>query len=426
MNLRVKRLSISIMAATLISSTFAAVEAPFEVGTWGNFCKGAVSHTFDDYAQSGTGQVVDQGQKAFDDKGFRMTIFTLSGSNPNWSKLKAAFEKGHEIGSHTVTHNSSDNEFENSWKSIRQNVPGEKCVSVAYPNCQQNNANTFNFYIAGRNCNASINPKTPSNFAQINSKMFGRGSCNCPNDEASLNSFADQAANGNGWAVYCHHGIGSDNHSWAITSLDEMKKHLDYLDKNRDKIWVETFGNVARYIKERDAVSIEVKSSSDKKIVISVKDNLPDSIYNYPLSIRRPLPDGWLTAIVAQNGEPVDDTIVTINSKSYVMFKAVPDGGDVEIFQDPTYIKGSRGKSLVSSASPVKFHKRTIEIDPSYFSGSEMTVELFDLKGKVVGRYNLRAGQASITLSKRNVSASALIANISDGNTQWRGKIISQ
>ena len=40
---------------------------------------------------------------------------------------------------------------------------------------------------------------------------------------------------------------------------------------------------------------------------------------------------GVTTAVVTQKGNAVEDSIVTVNSKRYVMFKAVPDGGDVLI-----------------------------------------------------------------------------------------------
>ena len=97
-------------------------------------------------------------------------------------------------------------------------------------------------------------------------------------DVNGLNSFADEAANKNGWGVYCHHGIGSDGHSWAVTNLNAMKEHLNYLDRNRDKIWCETFGNVARYIKERDAASLTVESSEPNQIKVKLTDNLPDNL----------------------------------------------------------------------------------------------------------------------------------------------------
>jgi oligosaccharide reducing-end xylanase len=424
-----------VSAAGMIS---AAVDPAYEVGTWENFCKGAISHTFDDYGQGSLKNAAGdyEGQQAFDAKGFHSTIFVITGDANNnstaWSNLKKAAAKGHEIGSHAVTHPNSGPmnaaDCGPSQTAVRSKVPGEKCVSIAYPNCNTPGKNeVLKYYVVGRSCFAGkdgVNDKTPTDFSLIDSKMFGTCS-SCPNDASSLNSFADAAVTKNGWAVSCHHGIGSETHGWAVTNLNAMKSHLDYLDKNRDKIWIETFGNVARYIKERDAASIAVKSSDDKSITITVTDNLVDSVFNYPLSIRRALPDGWTTAAVTQKGVAVDDSIITVNSKKYVMFKAVPDGGDIVISSGAVGVIRHSSRTA-SGISPVTLQNGTIAIDAQYFSNSALTVELFDLKGKVIARQNLTAGQSSIALTGKNIGSSAFIANISGGNTKWTGKFIPQ
>jgi oligosaccharide reducing-end xylanase len=404
------------MSSALVFSSFAAAEEPFEIGTWGNFCKGAISHTFDDYPTSSTNQQVASGQAAFDEKGFHMTLFVLPSAcnDGNWNSLKAAFAKGHEIASHNNEHNSNADGLKPSQNAIRSKVPGEMCVSIAYPNCNTpGDKEVLKTYIAGRNCNGQVNPKTPDNFAQIGSKMFGSGSCGCPNDANGLNSFANQAANNNGWAVYCHHGIGNDGHSWAVTNLNAMKEHLNYLDQNRNKIWCETFGNVARYIKERDAASLTVESSDEQKIIVKLTDNLPDSIFNYPLSIRCPLPDGWTDIKVTQNGEEVEDTILKVDSKDYIMFKAVPDGGEI-IVQRRTMVRDLASAS--AARKTILLNKSGLSIDAGQFSGSNITVSLFDLRGKLFGRYSLNRSSSRLTIPVSALTSSAFVVKVTDGN----------
>lgn len=149
---RFTALSLLLSSAVTISVT-AEVETPFNVCTWENNCKAAVSHTFDDNTAGQTGA----GQEAFDAKGFKMTLFTVTGSmNPNWTKLNDAFAKGHEIASHSVLHGGTmpDNECPTSQSTIREQVPGEKCITIAYPNCNIPNPQTQlkMCYIAGRVC----------------------------------------------------------------------------------------------------------------------------------------------------------------------------------------------------------------------------------------------------------------------------------
>ena len=94
---------------------------------------------------------------------------------------------------------------------------------------------------------------------------------------------------------------------------------------------METFGNVARYILERNAASVKETSSRDDRLTLQVTDNLADSIFNYPITLRRPLPANWPGAVVSQNHKPVTAQIVDVAAKKYVMFDVVPDGGDVII-----------------------------------------------------------------------------------------------
>ena len=61
-------------------------------------------------------------------------------------------------------------------------------------------------------------------------------------------------------------------------------------------------------------------------ILTNENDN---EIYNYPITIRRALPDGWSAATVKQNDKQVNATTLQTNDKKYVIFDVVPDAGDV-------------------------------------------------------------------------------------------------
>ena len=72
-----------------------------------------------------------------------------------------------------------------------------------------------------------------------------------------MNRLADNAAaSNNGWCVYLFHGIDNDG-GYSPVSTATLQGCVDYMDKNRQKFWIESFGNVIRYIRERNAVSIE-------------------------------------------------------------------------------------------------------------------------------------------------------------------------
>lgn len=96
------------------------------------------------------------------------------------------------------------------------------------------------------------------------------------------------------------------------------------------------------YIKERDRINIRSISNQINSITLSVTDNLPNSIYNVPVTIRRPLPNGWDTAYVKQNNSLLKSSIVEVDTKKYVMFDAILDKGDVLIINDGDVSEGLR------------------------------------------------------------------------------------
>lgn len=406
------QIALFVLSQTLLFSVFAAVEQPFEVGTWAHFCKGAVTHTFDDNTQGQT----TIAQPLFDAKDFHMTLFTVTGSmNPLWSNLKNAFAKGHEIASHSVTHPGTmgDAECPTSQSTIKQQIPGEMCVTIAYPNCNIPTTQTElkKCYIGGRICNGQIVNKSPADFYRIGSIISGSAGINTVD---ALNSKANDAVSQNGWCVYLHHGVGNDGHGYSNTPTAVMQGNLDYLYQNRDKIWTESFGTVIRYIKERDAVSLSIKSSDNNSIIVTITDTLPNSIFNYPLSFRRPLPANWTDPVVTQKGVTLKDTIVTVNNSKYVMFEAVPDGGDVEI--------RNQAVAVLRYDSPISGHcsvfaqrNASLVIDRQQFCSAELSVTIFSVTGKTLGHYNLANGESRIALPLAKINRSACIVTIAGG-----------
>jgi hypothetical protein len=65
------------LLGTCVIGASAAGEPSFEVGTWGNFCRGAFTHTFDDNTPNQT----KIAQPLFDARGFHITLFAITGSS---------------------------------------------------------------------------------------------------------------------------------------------------------------------------------------------------------------------------------------------------------------------------------------------------------------------------------------------------------
>ena len=110
-------------------------------------------------------------------------------------------------------------------------------------------------------------------------------------------------------------------------------------DRINKELWVETVGNITRYIKERDNSVSQIISSSNQLIEINVSDNLDDAIYNYPLSAYIKIPNTWEYVRTEQNG--IVDTLTTMETDSgrVVLAKVIPDFGNLKI--NPNYCNSS-------------------------------------------------------------------------------------
>lgn len=325
----------NVFDALLIQSKFrfAGISTPYEVGTWSGFRSAAISYTFDDNCTNQLALVVPM----FNEFDFKLTLFTVINWSPNWTGLQDAASHGHEIASHTMSHASlnslSDSlqtiELKNSQKSIDAHITGQKCVTIAYPYCMTGNSSLVSqFYFAARGCQGYVEGKTPADFMNISSMICG--TLGSVKTTADFKSKADYAANSNGWCVYLIHGIDNDG-GYSPLPSDTLRASLEYLKANAGKFWVATFGRAAKYIRERNAASVSEITVKEDSITVTVSDTLDNSYYDCPITIRRPLPQDWVSADVMQNGVAISSQVIEINSVKYLMFDVVPDNGNITL-----------------------------------------------------------------------------------------------
>jgi hypothetical protein len=329
------------------------VDPPYEVGTWPGFRQAAVSYTFDD----GCSNQFAVALPMFNAYGFKMTLFTVTGWSPDWTVLQAAAAQGHEVASHTVTHPSlsgmtlanQTTELRDSRDAIESHIPERPCLTLAYPYCVPSNlALTMQYYIAARHCQGSVEPSTPRDFYQISSIICG--SAGAVKTAGDFSARFLSTASSRGWCVFLIHGIDNDG-GYSPLSSTVLQAGLEYLSARKSTLWVATFADGVRYIRERDAVSVQESSNQGASITLQVTDPLDDVIYNLPVTLRRPLPAGWSGARVSQNGRTAAATLVTVDSLTCMMFDAVPDAGDVVLSKcpaPPVGLTASAGNATVA------------------------------------------------------------------------------
>jgi oligosaccharide reducing-end xylanase len=326
-----KKLFITLILVLSCKSFSQNGNSPYEIGTWQGFRTAAVCFTFDDNCPNQLALALPM----FDKYNFKMTFYTVIAWSPKWEELQKAADNGHEIASHTCTHPNlgtltevqQDSQLVNSLNDINAQIKGHKCLTIAYPYCVTGDKSlSSKYYIAGRGCSGQIEPATPADFMNISSFVCGTmGSIKTAQDFASE---ADTAAAVKGLLVYLIHGIDNDG-GYSPVTHENLNGALEYIKLNKAKFWESTFANIALYIKERDNSSIKELSSGDNSIKCNLTGTLDNSIYNYPITIRRQLPDNWASVSVSQSGKVLSSEIVQAGVSKYIMFDAVPNGGEI-------------------------------------------------------------------------------------------------
>lgn len=310
----------------------AQVNSNYTIARWQGFKTAAISYTWDDL----TKKQLSDALPLYNKYGFKMTFNVVINWTSDWNALNTAANNGHEVACHTVTHvklstasvSTQDTELKNAQATINSNITSTKCVTVAYPECVIGDRTTISkYFIAGRTCDGLINNYSPSDFYKIGAYICGNTGVNTPSD---LNKIANDAYSQGGWGVYLFHGINADGGYSPIES-SVLDSHLSNMNTNKDKYWVGTFGEVAKYIKERNAASLTETTITADSLQTVIADNLDNTIYTAQLTVRRAMPTGWAGARVYLGKTLINSTTSVVNNVTYVTFNIAPDKGTIYI-----------------------------------------------------------------------------------------------
>ncbi|MDR1729368.1 MAG: carbohydrate binding domain-containing protein [Prevotellaceae bacterium] len=361
------KISILCTAIVVFCTAANSYSQNYEIGTWEGFRTSAVTFTFDDNCANQFTAALP----IFDRLGYKASFYPVINWSPNWNTLKSMVANGHEVGSHSVTHGQTvtDAEMSSSKNTIEQNIPGVKCNTITYPNCNVPNpeSSVSKYFIGGRVCDGQVANTTPSNYNRIGSIICGNaGSCNSlANFQTQLNT----AKNKKGWAVFLIHEVNNGS-GYSPLQASVIESTLNYIKQNDGDFWVTTFRNAILYSKERNAATVREVSSTANEITLNVTDNLDNATYNYPLSIRRAAPAGWTSITATQGGKEIEASI----KSGYIYFSAVPDGGTV-VLTTGTPISGytvsasaspaTGGKIVITPESPNgRYNGETVSLTP--------------------------------------------------------------
>lgn len=256
--------------------------------------------------------------KLCDEVGIKVTWFVITdgvknkknpGFNGTWADFQKLADAGHSIQSHTTNHKSkkkgepdlTEEEltvmYRDSLADINANITNNLATCIAYPCGEAHEAIVAKYAIAARGVYGVPSQANTINYLNTNKGAGGKG-------HVEMVAFGE-TQEGPKWVAgmknlkrglnivlyhFCHAGRSEAEKEKNAAGAEAEVRYIASLKD--DRLWVGRFDDVMKYAQERDSATVtsEVKGDS---VVVSVTDRMNDTLFDFPLTVKVRLPDGW-------------------------------------------------------------------------------------------------------------------------------------
>jgi peptidoglycan/xylan/chitin deacetylase (PgdA/CDA1 family) len=262
----------------------------------------------------------------------------------SWDDFRKDAGEGYEIASHSITHATMPGldeaniryELEESKEEIKNQLGEKYTFSTEVPYGYEDDRVmqiAYTIYPALRNRmpqpflkeidRASKELPHPSNKDYI---QWQRGPLH-KTPLTLMKSWVDTVyANKDMWLVLVFHGI--DSLGWEPTPIPKLEEYFKYIKDREDKLWIVTFGDATKYMREREHAAVNT-SEKDGKISVTLTHSLDKKMYDLPLTLKTYIPDTWSKVSVSQ-GTNVKSVDIRHDEKGhYVIYQAEPNKTDL-------------------------------------------------------------------------------------------------
>ena len=271
------------------------------------------------------------------------------GFNGTWDNFQKLANLGHSIQSHTTNHRSdpppkkrkpnavllTDEQltvmYRDSLKAINDNVTNNYACCLAYPSGDAHTDISTKYAIASRGVKGVPSPANKISYAHTNKGSGQRG-------VVDMVAFGE-ANEGPKWVrgmkdlkrglnVVLYHFVHAGRNPEARKkNAETVEKEVRYIASLKDdRLWVCRYDDVMKYAQERDSATLSSKMEKGR-VVITLTDRMKDEVFDFPLSVKVRLPNGWKGAKARQNGAEVPCRFVTHEGAPYAIAEIIPDRG---------------------------------------------------------------------------------------------------
>ena len=138
-------------------------------------------------------------------------------------------------------------------------------------------------------------------------------------------------AHNNIWLVLVFHGV--DGLGYEALPHELLDTYFHYIKKNEDKLWVATFSEVAKYMRERMHTDVSAMATGDR-ITIRLKPSLDSKIYDVPLTLKTYVPKAWRHVQMRQGNYKKEINIRNDERGNYVIYHVKASKEKIELVSD--------------------------------------------------------------------------------------------
>lgn len=253
-----------------------------------------------------------------------------------WDSIKAYAAKGYEFASHTVTHThlavldttNISYELYKSKEDIKEHLGDKYTFDAEIPfGVEHPRALKYALpaYAALRNMMTDsflfeINRgyKTQPGSSNKDYVQWQRGPLSKTSLEEMISYVDTTIAHNNIWLVLVFHGI--DGLGWEALPHEVLETYFRYIKQKENNLWVATFADVAKYMRERMHAEV-YENKTGSTITVHLKQTLDSRMYDVPLTLKTYLPASWR---VVKSNQRQNLKIQKDAKGSYVLYDVMP------------------------------------------------------------------------------------------------------
>lgn len=221
----------------------------------------------------------------------------------SYNHIRMADEEGNEIAQDTA---ALSHEIVDADKWYEETFGKEQIVFV----CPENQMCKLGYEIleengfwAVRRGDRGYNPLSPEEGTEPGQwfNLMVQGVRDNGVDSSVRNGWVDTAVDDKVWLIEMWHNVMPEDDGLYQTILTpEAEEHLDYvkIKSEENAIWVATFDEAVKYIREKQNAKVTANIDGDKLYVYAelMDDEMSYSTFNQPLTVYIDIPDGWKLA----------------------------------------------------------------------------------------------------------------------------------